>query len=124
MRTCGHSTPLDLLFSTFTATLISCGISNASNKPPRAVLLTQLRRTCSPGAGGCDFATGADPKATRWTAQALPSVIVLTQLPPNLADPEFQLQAASLDPALAGEGGDHLIERRGALLRVHVENPG
>jgi Uncharacterized conserved protein (DUF2285) len=124
MRTCGHSTPLDLLFSTFTAILISCGISNASNEPPLAVLLTQLRRTRSPSAGGCDFGTGADPNATRWTALALPSVIVLTQLPPNLADLRFHLQASSLDPALTGEGGDHLIERRGALLRVHVENAG
>lgn len=124
MRTCGHSTPPDLLFNTFFATLISCGISNASKKPPGAVPLTQPRRMHSPGVGGYDVAAGTDPGSTLWTAQALPSVIALTQLPPHLADPKFQLQASSLDPALAVEGSDHLIDRRGAVLRVHLDGAG
>lgn len=76
----------------------------------------------SPGVGGCDFATATDPEAPLWTAQALPSVIALTQLPPNLADPKFRLP--SLDPALTVDAGDHLLDRRGAVLRVHLDGAG
>jgi hypothetical protein len=49
-------------------------------------------------------------------------VVALTQLPPNLADPRFQLP--SLDPALIVEAGDHLLDRRGAVLRVHLDGTG
>jgi hypothetical protein len=122
MRTCGRSTPLDLRFSTFAVIPISCGITNASNKPPLTVLLTQPRRMHSPGAGGCDVGTANDAGTALWTAQALPSVIVLTHLPPHLADPKFQLHASVLNPALTR--GDHLFERHGAVLRVHVGDAG
>jgi hypothetical protein len=111
-----------LLFSSFIETRISCGIGNASNKPPATILSTKPRRMRSPGAGGCDFATATDPEATLWTAQALPSVIALTQLPPNLADPKFRLP--SLDPALTVEAGDHLLDRRGTVLRIHLDGAG
>lgn len=76
----------------------------------------------SPGVGGCDVATATDPETTLWTAQALPSVTALTQLPPNLADPKFRLP--SLDRALTVEAGDHLLDRRGTVLRIHLDGTG
>jgi hypothetical protein len=78
----------------------------------------------SPGAGGCDFAApieNIERTSLVWTAYALPSVIVVAILPPDLADPEFRLLpvpfAAALTPVsdgraivpsvqLFGDGGD------------------
>lgn len=81
----------------------------------------------SHGAGGCDFVSRDDASASDlalWSAQALPSVTVLTTLPAELADPEFQIPSFSLDPMLAADGGECVIERRGETLRVHADPAG
>ena len=51
-------------------------------------------------------------------------MIALTSLPADLADPKFLLPPLSLDPALAAEGADQLVECGGAVLRVHVDEAG
>jgi hypothetical protein len=76
----------------------------------------------SPGAGGYFLPATNDPKAVFWTAAALPSVIALTRLPPELEHPSFKPRALPLDPVLAAEGDDYVIERLGAQLRVHLES--
>ena len=81
------------------------------------------RKTPSPNAGGCDF--GARDENGRestdvWTPEALPSVIVLTQLPEVFADPRHRLPGRLLDQSVVADG-DHLIERGGAFLRLYVE---
>jgi len=78
----------------------------------------------SPGAGGCFVATTNDPDATLWTVEALPSVIALTRLPPGLAHPKFKSRPPSLDPILAAEGDDYVIERLGVEMRVHLDSGG
>jgi T6SS, Transcription factor, DNA binding domain len=56
---------------------------------------------------------------------SLPSVIPITRLPPDLVDPNLKLDGWSLNPAVAEEGPERLIERRGSLFRLHViEAPG
>src|SRR5580700_8614315 len=78
----------------------------------------------SPGAGGYFVAATNDPDATLWTAEALPSVIALTRLPPGLAHPKFKSRPLSLDPILAAEGDDYVIERLGVEMRVHLDSGG
>jgi hypothetical protein len=78
----------------------------------------------SPGAGGCFVATTNSAKPTVWTAGALPSVIALTRLPPELGHPRFKLGPLSLDPVLAAEGDDYVIERLGVEMRVHLDSGG
>jgi hypothetical protein len=78
----------------------------------------------SPGAGGYFYPTTNDPNATLWTAEALPSVIALTRLPPELGNPKFKPKTLSLDPALAAEGDDYVIERLGARMRIHLDSRG
>ena len=51
-------------------------------------------------------------------------MIALTRLPADLADPKFRLPSLSLDPALAADGAERLVERRGAVLRVHIDEAG
>jgi hypothetical protein len=78
----------------------------------------------SPGAGGCFVAATNDPDATLWTAEALPSVIALTRLPPGLAHPKFKSRRLSLGPILATEGDDYVIERLGVEMRMHLDSGG
>jgi hypothetical protein len=78
----------------------------------------------SPGAGGYFYPTTSDPNATLWTAEALPSVVALTRLPPELGNPKFKPKALSFDPVLAAEGDDYVIERLGARMRVHLDSRG
>jgi hypothetical protein len=72
----------------------------------------------SPGAGGWFHQKTNDPVAVLWTAQALPTVIALTQLPPELGHPSFSPRRLSLDPVSAAEGDERVIQRFGAELRV------
>jgi hypothetical protein len=74
------------------------------------------------GAGGYFFSTTTESKAAVWTAAALPSVIALTRLPPELGHPRVKLKPLPLDPVLAREGDDYVIERLGAELRVHLDS--
>ena len=74
----------------------------------------------SPGAGGYFLATKNDPDAALWTAEALPSVVTLSGLPPGLAHAALEPQPLALDSVLAAEGDDYVIERLGATLRVHL----
>src|SRR5260370_22446491 len=76
----------------------------------------------SPGAGGCFVAATNDPDAILWTAEALPSVIALTPLPPGLAHPKFKSRPLSLHPVLAAEADDYVIERLGVEMRVHLDS--
>ena len=76
---------------------------------------------------GCDFASTAEtssPGSVLWAPYALPSVIALTRLPAELADPKFRLPPLSLDPSLAAGNGERLVERRGAVFRVHIDEAG
>jgi hypothetical protein len=59
-----------------------------------------------------------------WTAEALPSVVALTRLPPELGHPTFKPKPLLLDPVLAAEGEDYLIARLGAEMRVHLDGSG
>lgn len=78
----------------------------------------------SPGAGGYFYPTINHPSEAIWTAEALPSVIALTRLPPELGNPKFKPKALSLDPTLAAHGDDCVIERLGARMRVHLDSRG
>jgi hypothetical protein len=82
----------------------------------------QPRRKHSPGAGGYDFKRSLDPArngTVRWIPQALPSVVTLTKLPDDLADPRLGLDARSLQSILTIDGEDEIVELRGARLRLH-----
>ena len=50
----------------------------------------------------------------------LPSVIAITSLPFGLADPRYRLSGRLHDLVVVGEG-DVVLERGGALMRLHVE---
>jgi hypothetical protein len=78
----------------------------------------------SPGAGGYFPAATNDPTVVLWTAAALPSVVALTRLPPELGHPAFKPKPLLLDPVLAAEGEDHLITRLGAEIRLHLDGRG
>src|ERR1700704_4956774 len=78
----------------------------------------------SPGVGGYFYPTTSDPNEALWTAESLPSVIALTRLPPELGNPKFKPKPLSLDPVLAAEGDDYVIERLGARMRVHLDSRG
>jgi hypothetical protein len=81
----------------------------------------------SPGTGGYDFVSAAEtknPETVLWAPHALPSVIALTRLPADLADPRFQLPPLTLDAVLAAERAGRLLERHGAVLRIHVDKDG
>jgi hypothetical protein len=60
---------------------------------------------------------GVDARRPLWTAASLPSVIPIARLPPDL---KLQADSLSLEPALAQEGPERLIERQGSLFRLHV----
>lgn len=47
-------------------------------------------------------------------------MIPLTKLPPDLTDPNQRVDVLSLGPAVAEEGPERLIERRGNLFRLHI----
>jgi hypothetical protein len=52
-------------------------------------------------------------------------VIPITRHPPDLVNPNLKRDAWSLGPAVAEDGAERLIERRGSLLRLHIlEAPG
>jgi hypothetical protein len=79
----------------------------------------------SPGAGGYDFGGAAgtdDASAIHWASCALPTVVALTGLPADLANPQFGLPANALRP-LTGVGHSDctIIAHGGATLRVHVD---
>jgi len=81
------------------------------------------RKTPSPNAGGCDFGARDEngrESADVWTPEALPSVIVLTKIPDGFADARYRLPGGLLDQSVAA-GGDRLVERGDALLRLHIE---
>jgi hypothetical protein len=76
---------------------------------------------------GCDFAARTDtrsPDKVLWAPDAVPSIIALTSLPPDLADPRFRLPLSALDAVFKGEGAARLVERKGAVLRVHIDEAG
>lgn len=81
----------------------------------------------SPGAGGYDFASATEttsPAAVLWAPDTLPSVIALTGLPTELASPGLRLLPLPLDSNVAVDGAEHLVEHRGTVFRVHVDEAG
>ena len=110
------------------ATPPSSATANGSNTPTTTVPSASANWTISPGAGGCDFVRpelGGGAPQPLWMPVNLPSVIPITRLPPDLVDPNLKLDGWSLSPAVAEEGPEQLIERRGSLFRLHViEAPG
>ena len=81
----------------------------------------------SPGTGGYDFVSAAEtknPETVLWAPHALPSVTALTRLPADLADPRFRLPPLTLDAVLAAERAGRLLERHGAVLRIHIDKDG
>lgn len=95
--------------------------------PPNGALSALTTSTVSPGAGACDFASSGadnDTRAVFWTAAALPSVIAISPLPDDLADPKLRVGPFPLGPPLAENGPELLIERGGSPFRLHlVEDP-
>ncbi len=65
-----------------------------------------------------------NPSPIIWTAEALPSVISLTALPPGLADPAFRLPILSFDAATANDGQYILLSHRDTELRIHLDEAG
>ncbi len=47
-------------------------------------------------------------------------MIPIARLPPNLAVPKLQADSLSLEPALAEDGPERLLERQRTLLRLHI----
>ena len=77
-------------------------------------------------AGGCDFASAADttgPSSVLWTANTLPSVIALTELPAELASPDFLFQPLPADADIFADGNEHVIDIRGEWFRLHFDGP-
>jgi hypothetical protein len=56
-----------------------------------------------------------------WTAEALPSVVAVAALPPELAHTRLKPRVVALSPLVAREGDDYVIEQFGAKLRLHRE---
>jgi hypothetical protein len=77
----------------------------------------------SPAAGGCDFDPKANPALSDliWTPAALPTVAVLTRLPPGLVDPSFGIESHALHAILAAEADDQSVDLGGEGVRVHRE---
>jgi hypothetical protein len=105
-----------------TATPISRKTAENSNAPRGAATRIKPKRTNSPGAGGCDFAP--DENVAVWTPHALPSVVILTQLPGELADPKFSLSPGAIAAVAGAEGPDRIITHRGVTARVHFHEAG
>ena len=59
-----------------------------------------------------------------WTPEALPSVIVLTGLPADLADQRHQLPTSSMQAIDTLPSGEHLITRHAEDLRFYVDPNG
>jgi hypothetical protein len=66
----------------------------------------------------------ASPTSVLWAAQVLPSVIALTGLPGDLADPGHALPPLLPGSSIGVDGAEHLIECCGILFRVHVNETG
>jgi hypothetical protein len=85
---------------------------------------TPMTPMISRGAGGFDFANSADSSTADrvpWTAQALPTVTALTDLPQSLATPDAQLPPDALQSI---RGAEHSVECDGAILRVQLTSTG
>jgi hypothetical protein len=79
----------------------------------------------SPGVGGYDFANAVEtsgPSPILWDAHALPSVIALTGHLTDLA--QLGCQPLPLEPGIAANGPEHLIEHCGTVFRVHLAGNG
>jgi len=50
----------------------------------------------------------------------LPSVVALTQLPADCADPKFEIASITRERVLASNTADPAIEYQGQILRVHL----
>lgn len=77
----------------------------------------------SPDAGGSDFPNPAGSTSTGrvlWTAQALPSVTPLTDLPESLAAPDLQLPPTLLASTLPSSPGNFFADRRGDHHRLEI----
>src|SRR5258708_18081535 len=122
MRICGRSMRPASPGNFSAATPPSSATARGSNRPEIGVLSAPTNWIVSRSAGGCDFAMpepGGGLRSALWTAASLPSVILITRRPPDLAATNLQADAFSLGPALAEDGAERLIDRRGSLFRLH-----
>lgn len=81
------------------------------------------KRRNSRGAGGYDFRTDRDLSSSTtalWTPRALPTVVVLTELPDYHADPSFALTSRDLHSILTTGDHDQIVELRGTPIRLQT----
>ena len=79
------------------------------------------RRRNSLGAGGYDFNANRDLSSSRtasWIPQALPTVVVLTEIPDDHANPDLALASRELHAILAAEDDNQIVELCGATIRL------
>ena len=81
-----------------------------------------------PKNGGCDVTRPSElvsADAVRWTARALPSVVVITNMLSALTESRFQLTYPALDATRASGEPDHIVRRGGFASRFHrLDNGG
>ena len=80
-----------------------------------------------PKNGGCDVTRPSElvsADAVRWTARALPSVVVITDMLSALTDPRFQLTYPALDNARLSGEPDQIMRRGGSAARFHYHGNG
>ena len=85
------------------------------------------RRRNSLGAGGYDFKADRHlppSKTALWTPRALPTVVVLTEVPDGHADPSLALVSRKLHSILAAEDDDQIVELSGATVRLQSPASG
>jgi hypothetical protein len=124
MRNCGRSTRPASPGNFFVVIRTSSRTAGTWSESPAGASRTKPRRTRSPSAGGCDFAPAVDtihPRLALWTANALPSVITLTELPFEHAVPDPLIQPLPVGGSIAEDGGERLIELQGIEFRVHID---
>ena len=80
-----------------------------------------------PENGGCDVTRPSElvsGDTVRWTARALPSVLVVTDMLSDLTNPRFQLAYPALDSARVSGEPDRILCQRGYSFRIHLHGNG
>lgn len=105
-----------------TSSSASVASSTATLSGSNSILTTP---TPSRGVGGCDFAresdSDTDPRRVLWTPAALPTVIPLIDLPPELRSLVRSLDLGGLGDPLAVYGGERVFGVNPGALRLADE---
>jgi hypothetical protein len=123
----GHSTHPASPGSIFAATRNFCETNTHSSAPPVGARSTRQTWRHLPDVGAFDFVRpnqAKNPGSVLWSPGTLPSVVALTRLPADLADPKFRLPPISAEHGAVAEGAERLIELNGAIFRIHVDTDG